>query len=119
MEERILNIIKALEVAGISVYPARFKRTHLSVEAASCGAPLNVGERLEDTAMTLAGRVMQIRLMGKSCFFHLQDGAGKIQGYLRKDDLGEKFQLFVDAVGLGDWVGIEGFPFKTKTGEST
>ena len=59
---------------------------------------------------------MTIRRMGKASFAHLQDHAGKIQIYLKKDDLGEKYDIF-RLLDIGDIIGIEGFVFKTKTGE--
>jgi lysyl-tRNA synthetase class 2 len=63
-----------------------------------------------------AGRIMAIRRMGKASFAHIQDDLGRIQVYLRKDDIGEKYEAF-KLMDIGDIVGIDGFVFKTKTGE--
>jgi lysyl-tRNA synthetase class 2 len=65
-----------------------------------------------------AGRIMAIRRMGKASFAHIQDHAGRIQVYLRKDDIGEKYDAF-KLMDIGDIVGIEGYIFKTKTGETS
>ena len=63
-----------------------------------------------------AGRIMALRRMGKASFAHIQDHLGRIQIYLRKDDIGEKYDAF-KLMDIGDIVGIEGFVFMTKTGE--
>jgi lysyl-tRNA synthetase class 2 len=63
-----------------------------------------------------AGRIMAIRRMGKASFAHIQDTHGRIQIYLRKDDIGLKYDAF-KLMDIGDILGIEGFVFKTKTGE--
>jgi lysyl-tRNA synthetase class 2 len=73
---------------------------------------------VEDTkrVIKIAGRIMAIRRMGKASFAHLQDHLGRIQVYMRKDDIGEKYDAF-KLMDIGDIIGIEGFVFKTKTGE--
>jgi lysyl-tRNA synthetase, class II len=65
-----------------------------------------------------AGRIMAIRRMGKASFAHIQDHLGRIQIYLRKDDIGEKYDAF-KLMDIGDIIGIEGYVFKTKTGETS
>jgi lysyl-tRNA synthetase class 2 len=64
----------------------------------------------------LAGRIMAIRRMGKASFAHILDSKGRIQIYLRKDDIGESYDAF-KLMDIGDIVGIEGYVFKTKTAE--
>lgn len=64
----------------------------------------------------IAGRIMAIRRMGKASFAHIQDQQGKIQIYLRKDDIGDSYDAF-KLLDIGDIIGIVGFVFKTKTGE--
>lgn len=71
------------------------------------GAELNV---------RIAGRIMAIRRMGKASFAHIQDHKGRIQIYLKKDEIGEAYDVF-KLMDIGDIVGVEGFVFKTKTGE--
>jgi lysyl-tRNA synthetase class 2 len=70
----------------------------------------------EKRVVKIAGRIMAIRRMGKASFAHIQDHIGRIQIYLKKDDLGEKYDIF-RLLDIGDIIGIEGFVFKTKTGE--
>ncbi len=70
----------------------------------------------EKRTVRIAGRIMAIRRMGKASFAHLQDEKGRIQIYLRKDDIGESYDAF-KLLDIGDIIGVEGFVFKTKTGE--
>ncbi|PKL82095.1 MAG: lysine--tRNA ligase [Ignavibacteriae bacterium HGW-Ignavibacteriae-3] len=73
-------------------------------------------ELLENKDVKIAGRIMAIRRMGKASFAHVQDNKGRIQIYLKKDDIGENYDVF-KLCDIGDIIGIEGFVFKTKTGE--
>ena len=73
-------------------------------------------EELEQKDVRVAGRIMAIRRMGKASFTHIQDSQGRIQLYLKKDELGEMYDAF-KLLDIGDIIGIEGFVFKTKTGE--
>ena len=73
----------------------------------------------EKIHVKVAGRIMLCRIMGKASFIQLQDMSGKIQCYLRKNELGDKAYEEFKKWDLGDIVGIEGFLFKTKTGELT
>ena len=66
--------------------------------------------------VSLAGRVVSLRLMGKAAFVHIQDRAGRIQIYLKSDDLGDDYEL-VKMLDLGDFIGVAGFIFRTRTGE--
>ena len=65
----------------------------------------------------LAGRMMSRRIMGKASFVHLMDGEGQIQLYVRRDDVGEENYAAFKKMDIGDILGVEGFVFKTKTGE--
>ena len=67
----------------------------------------------------MAGRLLTVRLMGKASFAHIQDLSGRIQIYVRRDVVGEEqYELFKD-LDLGDFVGVSGKPFRTRTGETT
>lgn len=69
--------------------------------------------------LSIAGRLMTIRQMGKASFCHLQDRAGRVQIYVKRDDVGaEAYERFQD-FDAGDIVEVRGFPFRTKTGEPT
>lgn len=70
----------------------------------------------EKRKVRIAGRIMTVRRMGKASFAHIQDHMGKIQIYLKKDDLGDSYDIF-KLLDIGDIIGVEGFIFKTKTGE--
>jgi lysyl-tRNA synthetase class 2 len=78
-------------------------------------------EELEalSTQVSIAGRIMQKRPMGKASFVHIQDISGKIQIYVRKDTIGDsKFEAF-DLLDIGDIIGVHGHVFKTQTGETS
>ncbi len=73
-------------------------------------------EKLENETVRIAGRLMALRRMGKASFAHIQDEEGRIQIYLRKDEIGDEYDAF-KLMDIGDIVGVEGFVFRTKTGE--
>jgi lysyl-tRNA synthetase class 2 len=109
-----------LKEMGIDPYGQRYDRTHTSAQIKKlCEGKTH--EQLEEEAIhvSVAGRIMAIRDMGKAAFIVLQDKEGRIQVYIRKDVIGEEaYQLFKMA-DLGDIVGIEGTAMITKTGEAT
>ncbi len=74
-------------------------------------------DNLENSTVSVAGRMMSVRLMGKAAFFHLQDRLGKIQVYIRTDKVGDQTYELFKLLDIGDLVGVEGTVFKTRTGE--
>jgi len=113
-----LEKLKALREKGIPPYPsAAFPQTHHSAEILQKYPHLQSGEHAEGDKVSLAGRLMTIRGMGKSSFAHLQDAQGRIQIYVRLDVVGEAAYDLFKSLDLGDILGVKGFPFKTKTGE--
>ncbi len=74
-------------------------------------------DALENTTVSIAGRMMSKRIMGKASFCSVLDLEGQIQCYVSRDSLGEEAYAKFKKLDLGDIVGIEGFVFKTKTGE--
>ena len=74
-------------------------------------------EELEGKDVTIAGRLMAKRIMGKASFCHIQDSEGKIQSYVSINDLGEESYKQFKEDDIGDIIGVTGFVFKTKTGE--
>ncbi|MFT4312522.1 MAG: lysine--tRNA ligase [Candidatus Woesearchaeota archaeon] len=105
---------QALREKGINPYPYSFAPTHT---AKQIGEITLKPEQKSGTIVTLAGRIMTLRRMGKAAFSHIQDQTGKVQFYIRKDDVGENiFDIFTHCE-LGDIVGITGEVFATKTGE--
>ena len=102
-------------------YPNAFRRTATARELHEAHGETGKPE-LEDAAIETAvsGRVMLRRVMGKASFVTLQDGSGRIQCYLRRDDIGEDaYGDFVDLWDIGDIVGIEGTLMRTNKGELT
>ncbi len=89
----------------------KFNRTHTSKQIVE-----NYNE-LEGKDVTVAGRLMAKRIMGKASFCHIQDGNGKIQSYVSINELGEESYKHFKEDDIGDIIGITGFVFKTKTGE--
>ncbi len=89
----------------------KYNRTHNSEQIKE-----NYDE-LEGKDVTIAGRLMAKRIMGKASFCHIQDMQGKIQSYVSLNDLGEENYKEFKTYDIGDIVGITGFVFKTKTGE--
>ncbi len=73
----------------------------------------------EGQKVSIAGRIMALRVHGKTIFADLRDGTGKIQLYLRKNDLGESGFKQIELLDIGDWLGVEGALFKTHAGEIT
>jgi len=116
--ERVrLQKLARLREIGADAYPRRVRRTHTTqqaiqaFEAAGDGSPDEV---------EVVGRLRSIRRMGKVTFAHIEDGAGRLQLYLKADDLGpEAFSVFNDVFDLGDFVHARGTMFRTKTREAT
>lgn len=106
-----------LRSAGINPYPYRFERTIDCVGLKETFGALATGEKKTDTKVRLAGRVMTLRSMGKASFFNIQDQTGFLQFYIKGEELSEQEQKAFALLDLGDWVGIEGFPFRTQKGE--
>jgi lysyl-tRNA synthetase class 2 len=113
----------ALREAGIDPYPPRTARTHLSQtaindfeahEAQSERSPAPL------PTITVGGRVVAVRVMGKASFAHIEDTAGRLQLFLKQDELGpESYDHFKKLVDLGDFIEAQGTMFRTKMGEAT
>lgn len=110
--KRRLEELEELKRKGINPYPYSYDVTHHSKEVIE-----NYSE-LEGKDVSVAGRIMSLRRMGKATFSHIMDFEGKIQIYLKKDDLGDLYDVF-RLLDIGDIIGVKGFVFKTKTGEIT
>ena len=112
--------LKALRDLGINPYPA--ERFDVSATAAQIAAEFDA-EPAKFEAVTIAGRIMSRRIMGSASFFELQDHTGRIQVYIRRDDVCPEGDptlyntVFKKLLDIGDFVGIEGFAFRTNTGE--
>jgi len=113
--------LTTLRSQGIEPYQSRFDRTHSSAEALALfeQAEKSGGAETRTDRVSLAGRLVAIRVMGKATFAHIQDFAGRIQLLAKVDKLGEKpYKRFTD-LDLGDIVGVHGVLFRTRRGEIT
>ena len=112
--------LAALREAGINPYPA--ERFDVSASAADIAAGFDAEPEKFQT-VTIAGRMMSRRIMGSASFFELQDHTGRIQVYIRRDDIcpeGDPIlynTVFKKLLDIGDFIGVEGFAFRTNTGE--
>ncbi|HEX8946707.1 MAG TPA: lysine--tRNA ligase [Candidatus Paceibacterota bacterium] len=103
-----------LRKEGIEAYPAHSARTH----SAALFLEQHTALEASGESATLAGRVMSIREHGGSVFLDLFDGTARVQGYLRKDGVGEEsFALFASTVDVGDFIECAGTAFTTKRGQ--
>ncbi len=121
-EEAALNDVlrirreKLTELAEAGADPfqvTKYDRTHHSEDVKE-----NF-ETLEGTTVSIAGRMMSKRVMGKASFCHVQDLKGTIQSYVARDSVGEEEYKAFKKLDVGDIIGIEGEVFKTKTGETS
>ena len=112
--------LKALRDLGINPYPA--EKFDVSANAAQIAAEFDA-EPQKFEAVTIAGRIMSRRIMGSASFFELQDHTGRIQVYIRRDDICPEGDptlyntVFKKLLDIGDFIGVEGFAFRTNTGE--
>jgi lysyl-tRNA synthetase class 2 len=118
LEKIRLKKIDELRSRGLEPFPTRAKRTHASIEAIKA---FEKGENAgEEVRATLAGRIRSMRAMGKLSFAHIEDAAGRVQLFLRTDELGrERVDLFNRMLDIGDFVQASGVMMRTKTGEVT
>ena len=122
IDENILRAEKRrklndLRSSGLDPFPHEFHRTHTVDTVVNAHEGLQTGESRPDATVTMAGRLMTVRNMGKASFFNFQDQSGSLQGYIRTEELSESDRKFFDLVDIGDIVGVSGFVFKTKKGE--
>ena len=110
MEFRIEKLSK-IKDNGINPYPATFDPDE------STKIILSDYKSWEGKNVTIAGRVMALRKMGKVSFSQIMDSEGKIQIFISRDELGESSYNIFKLLDIGDFIGIEGLVFKTKTGE--
>jgi lysyl-tRNA synthetase, class II len=117
IQERIkkLNDIKE---QNINPYAYSFKGKSSSKEIKEKFKDLKREEECNEK-IRFAGRIMAMRNMGKASFIHIQDGYGKLQIYLNQDKIGKEKYKFLKKIDIGDFIGLEGIPFITKTGELT
>src|SRR5947209_9930549 len=105
---------------GVAAYPHAFERTHTIADLVErYGGRTHDELEAEKIPTTTAGRIIAIRSFGKANFLVLSDGKAKIQIYIRKDALSERDFALFKLLDFGDFVGVEGRLFRTKTNELT
>jgi len=105
----------ALEAGGVPAFAYRYERTHTAAEAVASWDDA-MGE--SGPAVAVAGRIVGMRSQGKTAFLHLEDETGRIQLYLRRDQLGDAYAL-LERLDLDDHIGVGGVVFRTRAGEIT
>lgn len=106
-----LEKLEKLRDLGVNPYPYNFDVSHHSKEI------VDGFDNMADKPVSVAGRIVSLRKMGKASFFHVQDMEGKIQVYIKRDEVGEGIYEIFKLLDMGDIVGISGKVFKTKTEE--
>lgn len=110
-----INKLERIRELGIEPYPYSYKPTHNTTQTLDDFDSLCENE----TEISLAGRIMSIRRMGKALFFHFQDEAGRMQAYVKKNNIGDDLWNLFLLLDMGDIIGMTGTLFVTKTGEKT
>ncbi len=114
-KEARLEKLRRLKEEGVLPYAYRYQWTHCTQEI------IDRFEQLSQsgTDVSVCGRLMSRRRHGKTQFGHIQDGSGKVQVYFRQDALGKDVYEWLELLDIGDFIGVKGEVFKTKTGEIT
>ncbi len=103
---------------GIDPHPYRYEVTHHAKDILEKYGSLDAGAKTDDM-VSVAGRMMSCRMMGKAAFATLQDQSGRIQCYFRKDDVGDDPYKLFKMLDIGDILGVRGKVFKSMKGEVT
>ncbi|MBI5491495.1 MAG: lysine--tRNA ligase [Deltaproteobacteria bacterium] len=112
--------LEDLKKAGVNPYPNDFKPAHVCAEAIKDYGDLTKEDlEAKKAVLSIAGRIMAIRDFGKASFIQVQDRSGRLQGYVKKDLVGEEAYNLFKAMDMGDIIGIEGTLFRTRTNELT
>lgn len=116
LEQIRLDKLARLREAGVEPFPTSVKRTHTTAEALAAFS----ADSDDEIAVTVVGRVVSMRDMGKTVFAHVEDGFGRIQLFIRRDAVGEdSHKVLRKLVDLGDFVEASGVLFVTRTGETS
>jgi lysyl-tRNA synthetase class 2 len=112
--------LEEIKKLGVEIYPHTFERRHTVVELVDAYGGRSHDELEAERIETVtAGRILAIRSFGKANFLVLSDGRAKIQVYIRQDSMPEIDFRIYKLLDFGDWVGVEGRLFRTKTNEFT
>jgi lysyl-tRNA synthetase class 2 len=109
--------ITDIEALGFKAYGQRFDFTHTVPQILADYTAKTAEELADKPQVRIAGRIMAIRRMGKAGFMHLQQSGERLQVYVRKDAVSETEYKLYEILDIGDIVGIDGYLFRTRTGE--
>jgi lysyl-tRNA synthetase class 2 len=120
LEQIRIQKLKEIQELGYEPYPTFYRNTHNLADVVSQFAA-NSGEELEHAKhkVRVAGRILTNRPFGKAGFITLSDGEGQLQVYIKKDQVPERDFNLYKLLDIGDFIGIEGILFRTRTGELT
>jgi lysyl-tRNA synthetase class 2 len=118
MRERLAKLDE-LTREGVDPFPSAFAVSHSMADVLATYGPADDAGLTGAPAVTVAGRMLSLRGHGKASFAHIQDRTGRIQIYVRLDTVGEVAYRLFKRLDIGDFVGVTGRPFRTKTGELT
>ena len=119
VRERLRKLAE-LRNLGLDPYSGRINPTHeANLLHRQYGGHTAEQLAAEPVACTIAGRIVSLRSFGKAAFAHLLDRSGKIQVYAKAERLSERERELLARLDLGDWIGVEGHLFRTKTNELT
>src|SRR5262245_921292 len=111
-----LEKLEALRSRGVDPFGARYPVTHWARGLSDALGQASEDELKAFGPVSMAGRVVALRDHGKTAFAELMDYTGRIQLYARADQLGDEFGLF-RGLDIGDFIGVTGEPFRTRTGQ--
>ena len=109
IKARLEKLDKIREL-GINPYPYEFKISH---------SASGIDEDMVNKKVSVAGRIMSLRNMGKAAFSNIQDQSGRLQLYIGRDDVGDDLYSLFKLMDIGDYIGVIGTVFITKTGAVT
>jgi lysyl-tRNA synthetase class 2 len=116
-DEEFLGKLAALRAAGVDPYPSGLTVTHTAAGLREAHGALQADVVLEDEEVTIGGRVMFRNRMGKALFLRIADRTGRIQVYLRREEVGDAAFEILKGLDIGDFVWTRGIVMTTRTGE--
>ena len=115
-----LEKLERIRQRGIEPYPHNYERTHTSAQAEELFAQAEAEqpENARTESVSVAGRIVAFRGMGRASFADLLDGDGHVQVMFRRNSLPDTYEM-LDDLDIGDWLGVKGPIFRTRTGQMT
>jgi lysyl-tRNA synthetase class 2 len=118
VEEARREKLADIRALGVNPFAYRFDRTHRATEAIAAFEDRADSDETR-VEVRVAGRIVGRRGHGKTMFFHIADGSGRVQVYVKRDEVGDDDYRLVKLLDLGDHIGVDGYMFRTRTGEVT